>query len=154
MKKMSLNFKLILGFLGVALITARGYTGESTVAYAPVIEALRGALARLPNAKRLAQLPTIWLSEAARLLPELIAQRHDVPSPPALIDASARARFRESMLDMSGSFEIAARNGIGCLNPGGGRRTASSIRRWRFSTCSAAVLKAVRAGHLTIDYLV
>lgn len=42
---------------GALLITARGYAGESSVAYAPVIEALRGALTRLPNANRLAQLP-------------------------------------------------------------------------------------------------
>ncbi len=82
------------------LIAARGYAGESNVAYAPMIEALRGALARPANANCLAQLPTIWLSEAARLLPELIAQRHDISTPPALTDASARARFFEGITQM------------------------------------------------------
>jgi predicted ATPase len=82
---------------GTTLIAARGYAGEANVAYAPVSEALRGALARQPAASRLAQLPPLWLSEAARLLPELIAQRHDIPAPPALTDASARARFFEGV---------------------------------------------------------
>lgn len=82
---------------GAVLITACGYAGESNVAYAPVIEALRRALARRPDADPLAHLPAIWLSEAARLLPELTAQRHDAPAPPALSDASARARFFEGI---------------------------------------------------------
>jgi DNA-binding SARP family transcriptional activator len=82
---------------GATLIAARGYAGETNVAYAPVIEALRGALARSSHASRLAHLPPIWLGEAARLLPELIVQQHDTPAPPTLTDASARARFYEGI---------------------------------------------------------
>jgi predicted ATPase len=83
------------------------------VAYAPIVEALRGAIARLPGTQRLAQLPTIWLSEAARLLPELIAQHHDLPMPPALTDASPRARFYEgiaqTLLALCGRAELGHR---------------------------------------------
>jgi DNA-binding SARP family transcriptional activator len=104
---------------GATLIAARGYAGEANVAYAPVTEALRGALARLPDANRLAHLPSIWLSEAARLLPELIAQRHDVPAPPTLTDASARARFHEgiaqTLLALCGRTEFGGRSAPGII---------------------------------------
>jgi DNA-binding SARP family transcriptional activator/predicted ATPase len=82
---------------GAIVIAARGYAGELNVAYAPISEALRGVLARPPATDRLSHLPAIWLSEAARLLPELSAPQQAVPAPPALTEASARARFFEGI---------------------------------------------------------
>jgi predicted ATPase/DNA-binding SARP family transcriptional activator len=53
------------------VISARCYEGETDLAYAPFIAALRTAVSQPHCHDRIRQLPDHWLAEAARLLPEL-----------------------------------------------------------------------------------
>ena len=79
---------------GATIITVRCYEGEANVAYGPVSDGLRGALAQSACADRLDALPAHWLAEAARLLPELSVL---APRPAALASAG-RAQRAESFL--------------------------------------------------------
>jgi len=64
-------------------LQARCYPGESTVAYRPWIDALRNTLAGSKASAKLEELQSIWLTEAARLLPEIsdLFPHIDRPSP-------------------------------------------------------------------------
>lgn len=80
---------------GAMALTARCYEGEHNLAYGPFIEMLRSALGQARA--RLAQLAPHWLSEAARLLPELADLRPNVPPALALDTPGAQSRFFESV---------------------------------------------------------
>ncbi len=103
---------------GATVIMARGYAGEANVAYAPIAEALRNSLLQPRNADRLTPLPPIWLGEVSRLLPELATQRRDIPVPPSLTDASARARFYEGIAQTLVAL---------CSRTGHGERSAPGV---------------------------
>jgi predicted ATPase/DNA-binding SARP family transcriptional activator len=59
--------------LGAAVATSVCYAGEETLAFAPVEQLLREALAVPDRAARLAAIDGVWLYAAQRLLPELRA---------------------------------------------------------------------------------
>ncbi|WP_423223085.1 ATP-binding protein [Candidatus Amarolinea aalborgensis] len=82
---------------GATTITVRCYEGETNVAYGPVADGLRGALAQSACADRLDALPAHWLAEVARLLPELHALRPGLPPPPPLDAPGAQSRFLEGL---------------------------------------------------------
>jgi DNA-binding SARP family transcriptional activator len=71
----------------------RSYAAEGEVAYAPVADWLRSDGMRT----RLARLERVWLSEVARLLPELLVERTDLPMPQPLTDSWQRQHFREAL---------------------------------------------------------
>jgi DNA-binding SARP family transcriptional activator len=79
------------GFEGLALVGA-GHELEQRLPYQPIIEALRGLLARpdWPALRRELELPRVWLAEVARLLPELDGAPLDGtrPTPTASVDES------------------------------------------------------------------
>ncbi len=74
---------------GIAGASARCYGAEGQLAYAPVIAWLR--------AQPLAPLEDVWLAEVARLLPEVLARRPDLPRPVALTEAWQRERLFEAL---------------------------------------------------------
>jgi DNA-binding SARP family transcriptional activator len=74
---------------GIATATARCYAAEGQLAYAPVTAWLR--------ARPLAPLEDVWLAEVARLLPEVLARRPDLPRPGPLNEAWQRARLFEAL---------------------------------------------------------
>ena len=76
---------------GAPILAARGYAGETNLAYAPLIQALQEGLARV-DAAWLDALPSHHLAEAARLLPELASGRA-LPSPVDLDAPGAQVRF-------------------------------------------------------------
>lgn len=81
------------GRQGVAVAVAHCYAAEGDLAYAPAIawlrcDALRPALARLDAA---------WLSEVARLAPELLPARPDVPRSRPLTQSWQRQRLFEAL---------------------------------------------------------
>jgi predicted ATPase len=80
-----------------AVLSARCYDGESNLAYAPVVGALRAALADPACASRFSAVPDRWLSEAARLLPELAERRPGLPSPPPLDSPGAQSNFYDGV---------------------------------------------------------
>ncbi len=74
---------------GFATATARCYQAEGELAYAPVAAWLR--------ARPLPPLEPVWRSEIARLLPELLAEHPELPSPDPLTEAWQRQRFFEAL---------------------------------------------------------
>ena len=81
------------GQQGIATARTRAYAAEGRLSYAPVAEWLRSidlrpALSRLDN---------IWLSEVARLLPELVVGGSDIRMPEPLSDYWQRQRFFEGL---------------------------------------------------------
>ena len=82
---------------GANIISARCYEGEAHLAYAPVVSALRTAIAQHSDTQYLETLAATWLSEAARLLPELATLRPGLPSPPALDNPGTQTRFFEGI---------------------------------------------------------
>jgi predicted ATPase/DNA-binding SARP family transcriptional activator len=70
---------------GARVVAGRSYEGESSLAYGLIAEALRAALAQGELGERLLSVPEHWLSEAARLVPEIALLR---PLPAPLADPS------------------------------------------------------------------
>ena len=69
--------------------SARCYSAEGDLAFAPVTGWLR-ALPPVP-------LDDVWLTEVARLLPEVLVQRPDLPRPVSLTEAWQRRRLFEAL---------------------------------------------------------
>ncbi len=74
---------------GIASASARCYVAEGELAYAPVTAWLR--------ARPLPQLEDVWLAELVRLLPEVLAERPELPRPVALTEAWQRQRLFEAL---------------------------------------------------------
>src|SRR5690606_15620087 len=78
---------------GVPVVAARCYEEEVDLAYGPWVELLRGAVEQLAAGDRLQEIAPLWLSEAARLAPELALRRPDLPPAGPLEDPGAQSRF-------------------------------------------------------------
>ncbi len=82
-----------VGRQGVAAAGSRCYAAAGELAYAPLVELLRSD-ALGPGLRRLGD---PWLAELARLLPELVAERPELPSPAPLTDDLERARLLDAL---------------------------------------------------------
>ena len=78
-----------VGRQGIPALTARCYATEGELAYEPVVAWLRGH-PRPPLADP-------WLRELARLLPEILIERPDLPPPGPLTEAWQRLRLFEAL---------------------------------------------------------
>ena len=78
-------------------IEARCFEGETTLAYGLFVEALRSAAASPSFAQRLAAVPDRWLTEAGRLLPDLLASRTHLQPAPPLDHPGAQIQFFEGI---------------------------------------------------------
>jgi DNA-binding SARP family transcriptional activator len=85
---------------GAIVISARCYEGETQFAFGPIAAGLRTALALEWAEQRLKDIPTPWISEAARLLPELNTYRNDLSTPLPLDSPGAQSRFFEGLKQM------------------------------------------------------
>ena len=81
-----------VGSQGFVATAAHCYAAEGTLAYAPVVAWLRSPAI----SQRLAGLEPVWLGQVARLLPELLTQRPDLPSPGASSDGWQRQNLFEA----------------------------------------------------------
>lgn len=79
------------------VLATRCYEGETHLAYGPIVAAIRAAIAQKRQTRWLESIPILWVSEAARLLPELAALRPDLPPAPALDSPGAQSRFFEGL---------------------------------------------------------
>ncbi|MFP4345174.1 MAG: BTAD domain-containing putative transcriptional regulator [Anaerolineales bacterium] len=78
---------------GVATATTRSFAVEGPLAYAPVIGWLR-----TPTLQRaLSRLEEVWLTELARLLPELLIEKPELPRPEPLTESWQRQRLFEAL---------------------------------------------------------
>jgi predicted ATPase len=78
---------------GATTIGGRCYDGESGLAYQPLVEGLRAALTGQADSTWLKGVPTPWLAEASRLLPELLDLRPGLEPAPPLDSPGAQSRF-------------------------------------------------------------
>ncbi len=74
---------------GITKAHARCYAAEGELAFTPVVNWLRMVFSM--------QIEDIWLIELARLLPEILAQRPDLPRPSALTEAWQRQHLFEAI---------------------------------------------------------
>jgi len=78
---------------GVVTAKARSYAAEGQLSLAPVTDWLRSDGLRGP----LRQLDEVWLTEVVRLLPELLAERPDLPHYEPVTEYGQRQRFFEAL---------------------------------------------------------
>ena len=77
----------------ITAVTARCYAGEGRLAYAPIAAWLKSP-ALQPT---LSTLDAAWLTDVARLRPELVSTRPDVARPDLQLESWQRLRFFESL---------------------------------------------------------
>ena len=82
---------------GSRFVSVRCYEGEADLAYGPIVAGLRTAIGQQADSEWQKQLAPHWLSEAARLLPELASLRSDLPPPAPLENPGAQSRFFEGL---------------------------------------------------------
>lgn len=78
---------------GISTARTRSYVAEGTLAYAPVVEWLRSE-ALWPG---LTKLSDVWLTEVARLLPELLTDNPELAPPGRLTESEQRQRLFEAL---------------------------------------------------------
>ena len=76
---------------GAIVIAARCYEGETQFAFGPVVAGLRTTLALEGAEQKLKDIPLLWMSKSARLLPELNTYRAELLSPLPLDSPGGRA---------------------------------------------------------------
>jgi len=82
---------------GAVTISGRCYSGQSNLAYAPVVEGLRSAIQENIHPGWEQALPALWLNEAARLLPELRRLGVEPGLETPLDSPGAQIRFYEGL---------------------------------------------------------
>ena len=85
---------------GAIVIAARCYEGETQFAFGPVVAGLRTTLALEGVEQKLKDIPLLWMSEFARLLPELNTYRAELLSPLPLDSPGGQSRFFEGLKQM------------------------------------------------------
>jgi DNA-binding SARP family transcriptional activator len=78
---------------GISTARTRSYAAEGSLAYAPVIEWLRSDALR----GRLEDIDTVWQTEIARLLPEMLSANPRIPHPEPLTEQWHRQRLFEAL---------------------------------------------------------
>ena len=81
------------GLNGATAVAARCYAGEGRLAYAPIAAWLKNEVLR----PALMRLDPPWVTDVARLRPELLAGRPDVPAPDRQLESWQRLRFFEAL---------------------------------------------------------
>src|SRR6266568_2812354 len=97
---------------GATVMAARCYEGETNLAYGPVVSGLHAAIAQKPDTRWLENIAESWLSEAARLLPELVTIRPGLPPAPPLDSPGAQSRFFEGVRQVLLAVCSGARPGV------------------------------------------
>src|SRR6266516_3488401 len=87
------DFLLWASQQGAVTAKARSYAAEGQLSLAPVTDWLRSDGLR----SHLGQLDMVWLTEVARLLPELLAERPDLPRYESVTEYGQRQRFFEAL---------------------------------------------------------
>src|SRR5205823_721384 len=87
---------------GNTTATARCYPSEGALAYTPLIAWLRTDAIH----KRLTRLDPLWLTEVARLVPEVLTERPTLPRPDPLVEQWQRSHFFEALARAIAVMEI------------------------------------------------
>jgi predicted ATPase len=84
---------------GYATAYARSYAAEGDLAYSPIVDWLRSEAIR----PALQGLDPVWLTEVARLLPELLTTHPHLAPPQPIRDSSQRRHFFEALARAMGA---------------------------------------------------
>jgi len=98
--------------LGGKVLQARCYEGETTFAFRPWIDALRGAIGDGEPLRGLAGLSQVWLAEAGRLLPEIRELIPDLPHATQAQGAAGHDRFLDGLVWLSGTLAKGRQSGV------------------------------------------
>lgn len=79
---------------GFTVARTRAYAGEGQLAYAPVVEWLRVEAVRSARSR----LAAVWLSEVARLAPEILSEHPTAPAPAPMTEPWQRQRLWEALV--------------------------------------------------------
>ncbi|MBI5301880.1 MAG: AAA family ATPase [Chloroflexi bacterium] len=102
--------RLVETFLADAnapVVIARCYEGETGLTFAPILSALRAALSNRDAMQRVTRLPAHWVSEAARLLPEI-----GTPPTTPIESPGAQSRFFEGIARLLDTLLHSTRPGV------------------------------------------
>jgi DNA-binding SARP family transcriptional activator len=78
---------------GVSVVATRCYAGDGRLAYAPIGAWLQSEVLR----PTLVSLDAVWVTDIARLRPELLIARPDVPAPTPQLETWQRSRFFDAL---------------------------------------------------------
>jgi predicted ATPase/transcriptional regulator with XRE-family HTH domain len=81
------------GRQGALAARTRSYAAQGALAFTPITELLRSETMH----SRLSKLDAVWLVEVARLLPEILVTRPDLPRPLPIAESWQRQRFFEAL---------------------------------------------------------
>ncbi len=98
--------------LGAKVLQARCYEGETTFAFRPWIDALRGEIGKGEGFRGLAGLSSVWLAEAARLLPEIYELIPDLPHASQAQGAAGHDRFLDGLVWLLGTLAKSRPSGV------------------------------------------
>jgi DNA-binding SARP family transcriptional activator len=96
--RLSIGLAERIRILGGTVLAAKVYSGETDIAFAPIVELIRAGLGRPDGAGRLTAMRSDLVSEAARLVPQLRASRG--PAVPAPDDPFGRTRLFEALAEV------------------------------------------------------
>ena len=105
------DFLADVGAGGARIITAGGHEEEGGLAFGVVAELLREAV-RQPDQAWLAEMPSTWLTEAARINPELSAEEPMPLAAPSLDSPGALARFLEGLAQVLAASLLGSAPGV------------------------------------------
>jgi tetratricopeptide (TPR) repeat protein len=97
---------------GGKVLQARCYEGETTFAFRPWIDALRGEIGNGKLLQGLAGLSQVWLAEAGRLLPEIHELIPDLPHATQARDAAGHDRFLDGLVWFAGTLAKGRPSGV------------------------------------------
>ena len=78
---------------GLSAVYTRAYEAGGTAVYGPIVNLLRQG----PYKSALETLDPIWLTEIARLLPDLLQKNQDLPAPAPIRESWQQHRFQEAL---------------------------------------------------------
>jgi DNA-binding SARP family transcriptional activator len=87
------EFLTWIAYQGFSTATARCYGAEGSLTYTPVIAWLRSPAIH----QTFGAIDVLWLSELARLLPELVVEQPNMPQPTPITQGWQRQRFFEAL---------------------------------------------------------
>lgn len=82
---------------GAKVFEGHCYEGEANLAFGPIMVGFNTLLSQNESAKQLQQVPEHWLSEAARLIPEINTLIPELPPALPMDDPAAQVRFFEGL---------------------------------------------------------
>jgi tetratricopeptide (TPR) repeat protein len=90
---------------GIRILAGGGQAGETKTPYFPLLSALRASMTSVDWQTLSSRLDDLWLTECARVLPEIRAHRRDLPRPSTTESRFSRAQLFEALTRLFLAFD-------------------------------------------------